>query len=140
MSVGQTRLRVALGDYAHTLPLKNKEISSASLAFDFSDIKPVFRAFGAMIREQAFDVSEMAIVSYLQAKAHGKPLVLLPAGDDGAISAPLHALQRGFRRTHAGWTARPPRRGPFVLRRRPGSGCAGTCRTTMGSISRASIG
>ena len=32
-----------------------------------------------MVREQAFDVSEMAIVSYLQAKSHGKPLVLLPA-------------------------------------------------------------
>ena len=32
-----------------------------------------------MAREQKFDVSEMAIVTYLQAKAYGKPLVLLPA-------------------------------------------------------------
>ena len=32
-----------------------------------------------MVREQAFDVCEMAIVTYLMAKAHGKPLVLLPA-------------------------------------------------------------
>jgi 4,5-dihydroxyphthalate decarboxylase len=76
MSVQQmTRLRAALGDYAHALPLKKNEITSASVAFEFSEIKPVFRAFGTMIREQAFDVSEMAIASYLQAKAHGKPLV-----------------------------------------------------------------
>src|SRR5215469_11535007 len=74
-----TRLRVALGDYPHTLPLKQNEIVSASVGLDFSDIKPVFRAFGSMIREQAFDVSEMAIVSYLQARALGKPMVLLPA-------------------------------------------------------------
>ncbi len=32
-----------------------------------------------MVRELAFDVCEMAIVTYLMAKAHGKPLVLLPA-------------------------------------------------------------
>ena len=80
MSVQQmTRLRAALGDYAHTLALKNKQIASPSVAFDFTEIKPVYKAFGAMVREQAFDVSEMAIVSYLQAKSHGKPLVLLPA-------------------------------------------------------------
>ena len=31
-----------------------------------------------MVREQRFDVSEMAIATFLQAKAYGKPLVLLP--------------------------------------------------------------
>lgn len=74
-----TKLRVALGDYAHTAPLKNNEITSPSVAFDFAEIKPVYKAFGTMIRERPFDVSEMAIVSYLQARSHGKPLVLLPA-------------------------------------------------------------
>ena len=80
MSVQQmTRLRVALGDYAHTMPLKKKEIASRSLAFEFSEVKPVYKVFGTMIRERSFDVSEMAIVTYLQAKSHGKPMVLLPA-------------------------------------------------------------
>jgi 4,5-dihydroxyphthalate decarboxylase len=80
MSVQQmTRLRVALGDYPHTMPLKNKQIASQSVAFDFSEVKPVYKVFGIMLRERAFDVSEMAIVSYLQAKSHGKPVVLLPA-------------------------------------------------------------
>ena len=31
-----------------------------------------------MVRKTAYDVSEMAIVTYLQAKSHGKPLVLMP--------------------------------------------------------------
>jgi 4,5-dihydroxyphthalate decarboxylase len=80
MSVREmTRLRVALGDYAHTVPLKNKQIASPSVAFDFTEVKPVYKVFGTMVRERAFDVSEMAIVTYLQAKSHGKPLVLLPA-------------------------------------------------------------
>jgi 4,5-dihydroxyphthalate decarboxylase len=74
-----TRLRVALGDYAHTMPLKKKEIASRSIAFEFSEVRPVYKVFGTMIRERAFDVSEMAIVTYLQAKSHGKPMVLLPA-------------------------------------------------------------
>ena len=31
-----------------------------------------------MVRKTAYDVSEMAIVTFLQAKSHGKPLVLMP--------------------------------------------------------------
>ena len=31
-----------------------------------------------MVRKSAYDISEMAIVTYLQAKSHGKPLVLMP--------------------------------------------------------------
>jgi 4,5-dihydroxyphthalate decarboxylase len=32
-----------------------------------------------MVRQMKFDVSEMAIATYLQAKAYGKPMVLMPA-------------------------------------------------------------
>jgi 4,5-dihydroxyphthalate decarboxylase len=74
----QQTLRVALGDYPHTLPLKKKEVVSPDVALDFADIKPVYKAFAEMVRRAAFDVSEMAIVTYLQAKSYGKPLVLLP--------------------------------------------------------------
>jgi 4,5-dihydroxyphthalate decarboxylase len=74
-----TRLRAAVGDYAHTIALKSKQIASQSVAFDFTEVKPVYKVFGAMVRERAFDVSEMAIVTYLQARSYGKPLVLLPA-------------------------------------------------------------
>jgi 4,5-dihydroxyphthalate decarboxylase len=73
------RLRTVLGTYPHTEPLKCGAITSTSLALDFIDIEPTHKAFKPMVRELAFDVCEMAIVTYLQAKAHGKPLVLLPA-------------------------------------------------------------
>ena len=36
------------------------------------------RAFAPMVRDGRFDVSEMAIATFLQARAYGKPLVLLP--------------------------------------------------------------
>jgi 4,5-dihydroxyphthalate decarboxylase len=68
-----------LGNYPHTLALKRGDIASATVAFDFVDLKPTHLAFKPMVREQKFDVSEIAIVTFLQAKAYDKPLVLLPA-------------------------------------------------------------
>ena len=74
-----TTLNAAFDDYPHTLPLKRGEIKSPRVAFAFSDIKPANRFFKPMVRELKFDVSEMAIATYVQAKAYGKPLVLIPA-------------------------------------------------------------
>ena len=74
-----TTLSAAFDDYPHTLPLKRGEIKSPRLAFAFSDIRPANRFFKPMVRELKFDVSEMAIATYVQAKAYGTPLVLLPA-------------------------------------------------------------
>jgi 4,5-dihydroxyphthalate decarboxylase len=72
-------LSVALDDYPNTVPLKRGQIQQPSdLKFTFSDIKPANRFFKLMVREQRFDVSEMAIATYVQAKSYGKPLVLLP--------------------------------------------------------------
>jgi 4,5-dihydroxyphthalate decarboxylase len=81
MTVDQhvTALRTVLGTYPHTAPLKRGEITSPGVALAFADVKPTHKAFKPMVRELAFDVCEIAIVTYLQAKAHGKPLVLLPA-------------------------------------------------------------
>jgi len=72
-------LRMVLGNYPHTLPLKRVEISSGDVRLDFVDVKLTHLAFKPMVRELAYDVSEMAIVTFLMAKAYGKPLALLPA-------------------------------------------------------------
>jgi len=72
------RLRALLGDHACTAALKNGSIKSDLVAFDFVDYSPTNKGFKPMVREQAFDVSEMAIVTYLMAKSVGKPMVLLP--------------------------------------------------------------
>jgi len=72
------RLRTLLGDHPCTAALKDGSVKSASVAFDFAPYSPTNKGFKPMVREQAFDVSEMAIVTYLMAKSFGKPMVLLP--------------------------------------------------------------
>lgn len=79
MAISPITLRVAIGDYPHTLPLKRGEISSPLLKLDFVEAKPMHTAFKPMVREHAFDVSELALVTVLQAKAYNKGLTLLPA-------------------------------------------------------------
>lgn len=71
-------LRAAIGTYPHTAALTSGRVASARLRLDFADVSPVNRAFAPMVREARFDVCEMAIATFLQAKAYGKPLVLLP--------------------------------------------------------------
>jgi 4,5-dihydroxyphthalate decarboxylase len=72
-------LRIAVGDYPHTLPLKRGEITSPWLKLEFEEVRPLHKAFKPMVREHAFDASEMALVTYFQAKVYGKGLQLLPA-------------------------------------------------------------
>jgi 4,5-dihydroxyphthalate decarboxylase len=72
------RLRTLLGDHPCTAALKDGSVKSASVAFDFADYSLTNKGFKPMVREQAFDVAEMAIVTYLMAKSFGKPMVLLP--------------------------------------------------------------
>jgi 4,5-dihydroxyphthalate decarboxylase len=75
----ETTLRIAIGDYPHTLPLKRGEIVSSRLKLDFVEVKPMHTAFKPMVRQHAYDACEMALVTYFQAKDHNKGLTLLPA-------------------------------------------------------------
>lgn len=70
-------LNVAIGNYPHTRLLKERLTSSAD--FNFVDVSPITKAFAQMVRQGSYDISEMALVTFLQAKAFGKPLVLIPA-------------------------------------------------------------
>ena len=74
-----TRLRTLLGTHPCTAALKDGSVKSDSVTLDFADYSPTHKGFKPMIREQAFDVSEMAIVTYLMAKSFAKPMVLLPS-------------------------------------------------------------
>ena len=73
------RLRTLMGDYPGTLALKRGEIRSPRVALDFADVKAPHTAFKRVVRDLEFDVAELALITFLIAKAHGKPLVLLPA-------------------------------------------------------------
>ena len=85
MSSDRQSLRTLLGSYPHTVPLKSGDIVSERVALDFIDVKPIWAGFKAMVRRHEFDVSEMAVVTYLIAKSYNKPMVLLPAVMTGRI-------------------------------------------------------
>ncbi len=93
----QTRLRALLGDYPVTRALKRSEVASPRVSFDFADVKVPNTAFKRVVRSLEFDVAELAIVSFLVAKAHGRPLVLLPAVITARFQHPLivHNAGRG---------------------------------------------
>ena len=79
LTLEKTRLRTLLGDYPNTMALKKAEVTSNIVNFDFADVKVANTAFKPLVREARFDVGELAIVTYLQARDHGKPYVLIPA-------------------------------------------------------------
>lgn len=72
------RLVTLLGDYPTTRPLKQGEIASTQVSLQFADVKVPNTAFKRTVRNLEFDVSELAIGTFLIAKAFAKPLVLLP--------------------------------------------------------------
>jgi 4,5-dihydroxyphthalate decarboxylase len=51
-------------------------------------VKAAASAFKRVVRDLEFDFAELAIVTFLIAKAHGKPLVLLPAVVRGRFQHP----------------------------------------------------
>ena len=72
-------LDACFGTYPQTQALKSGQIKSDRVALRLTEVNPVYKAFLMMAREQKFDISEMALATYLQAKAYGKPLTLMPA-------------------------------------------------------------
>jgi 4,5-dihydroxyphthalate decarboxylase len=73
------KLHTLLGNYPNVLALKKGEVTSDLVEFDFADIKMPHTGFKPLVRESRFDLGELAVVTYLQAKAYGKPYVLIPA-------------------------------------------------------------
>jgi 4,5-dihydroxyphthalate decarboxylase len=72
-------LEAMFGPYWNTQALKKGDVRSPLLKFTFADVKVANTMFKSVVRDARFDVSELAIVTYLQAKVYGKPYVLLPA-------------------------------------------------------------
>jgi 4,5-dihydroxyphthalate decarboxylase len=83
------RLRTLLGTHPCTAALKDGSVTSDLISLDFAEYSPTNKGFKPMVRDGAFDVSEMAIVTYLMAKSVGKPMVLLP-------SVVVWRLQHGY--------------------------------------------
>ena len=71
-------VKTNLADYPVTLAMKDGRVTSGVVTLDCCGPKLAHDAFKAMLRENAFEAGELAIVTYLQAKAYGKPYVMLP--------------------------------------------------------------
>ncbi len=70
--------------------LKDGSVKPETFAFDFIEVDPLIDAFRRMVRGLEFDICEMAITTYICARAHGKrmtavPVFLVRAFHHGAI-------------------------------------------------------
>src|SRR5262249_40225041 len=73
-----TVLKTAIATYPHTKSLKDGTVSVPGVQFGALEVSPIIGAFRRMCRTLEFDVCEMAITTYLTAKAHDKPFTALP--------------------------------------------------------------
>ena len=73
-----TVLKTAIATYPHTKALKDGTVSVPGVQFEHVEVSPIIGAFRRMCRSFEFDVCEMAITTYLTAKAHDKPFTALP--------------------------------------------------------------
>jgi 4,5-dihydroxyphthalate decarboxylase len=71
-------LRTAIGSYPHTEALKDGRVTSDKLVLEYVDVTPANRAFRPMVNQLAYDVSEMALVTLMLARAMGRPLRGIP--------------------------------------------------------------
>ncbi|MEU6139574.1 hypothetical protein ABZ848_04350 [Streptomyces sp. NPDC047081] len=71
-------LSVLLGDYPHTRLLKDGTLPVEGADCRFPTVAPLYPAFARMVRRLEFDVCEMALATYLQAREAGVPVTLLP--------------------------------------------------------------
>jgi 4,5-dihydroxyphthalate decarboxylase len=73
-----TVLKTAIATYPHTKGLKDGTVTAPGIQFEHLEISPIVAAFRRMCRTLEFDVSEMAITTYLTARAYHKPFTALP--------------------------------------------------------------
>ncbi len=88
----ELKLKTALQTLGHTQALKDGKVKPRLARFEFEDVPVIIEAFRRMTRGLEFDISEMAITTYLCARAHNKrftalPIFLVRAFHHGAILA-----------------------------------------------------
>jgi 4,5-dihydroxyphthalate decarboxylase len=89
--MAEPKLKTVTRTQGNNQALKDGTVKPASFSFEFVEVDPLIDAFRRMVRTQEFDVSEMAMTTYITARAHGKPITGLPiflmrAFHHGAVS------------------------------------------------------
>ena len=93
------KLKTAIVTQGHTAALKDGTVRPRTFEFDFEEVPVIIKAFRRMVRGLEFDIAEMAITTYICARAHGKrftalPVFLMRAFHHGAI---LYNTRSGVR-------------------------------------------
>jgi 4,5-dihydroxyphthalate decarboxylase len=78
MSVQPIKLKAALQTLGHTGALKDRTVRLPDFELEFEEVPAIIQAFRRMVRGLEFDVSEMALTTYITARAHNKPFTALP--------------------------------------------------------------
>ncbi|MFM1856568.1 MAG: 4,5-dihydroxyphthalate decarboxylase, partial [Pseudomonadota bacterium] len=85
-----TTLRTVTRTQGNNRALKDGTVRPAGFEFDFEEVPVLIDGFRRMVRGLEFDVCEMALTTYVCARAHGKrftalPIFLVRAFHHGAI-------------------------------------------------------
>ena len=76
--MSELTLKTAIGNYGHTTSLKDGTVTSDMFEMKHVEISPIPMIFRRMVRGLEFDIAEMALATYLCARAHGKHFTALP--------------------------------------------------------------
>jgi NMT1/THI5 like protein len=71
-------LTIAVGNTGLTKPLKDGSAQSDRLQLNHIQVDPIVSAMRRMVRGLEFDVCELALSTYLCARAYGKPITAIP--------------------------------------------------------------
>src|SRR5438876_7945171 len=71
-------LRTVTRTQGNNQALKDGSVKPRTFVFEFVEVDPLIAAFRRMVRGLEFDVCEMAITTYICAKAHGKRMTAVP--------------------------------------------------------------
>jgi 4,5-dihydroxyphthalate decarboxylase len=71
-------LKIAVGDYGVTRPLKDGTRSCGRLELEHIPVDSAVAGMRRMVRDLEFDICEMAFTTYLCAKAYGRPMTAIP--------------------------------------------------------------
>ena len=96
----KVKLFTLMGNYPNAMALKDGRLLSPLVDFEFADVKVSNTAFKPLVREARFDLAEVAIVTFLQARHYGKPYALIPATVVGR--GQLHTIAYNPERGHLG--------------------------------------
>jgi 4,5-dihydroxyphthalate decarboxylase len=72
------RLSTLMGTYPKTKPLKSGYLKVAGAELEFAPIDDAMKGFKAAVRDLKFEVCELALSTFLQARSVNKPFLLLP--------------------------------------------------------------